>query len=73
MIDDPSALPSYEILCPYCGERISVMTDAVAVPDEVVERQRWIEDCSVCCKPIELSLAVDADGDTTVVARRDDE
>jgi transcription elongation factor Elf1 len=35
--------------CPYCNERISVMLD----PSE--KRQQYIEDCEVCCNPIEIT------------------
>lgn len=35
--------------CPHCGERISVVLDLSA------GSQRYIEDCVVCCNPIEIS------------------
>ncbi|MBT5472239.1 MAG: CPXCG motif-containing cysteine-rich protein [Nitrospina sp.] len=35
--------------CPYCGQRISVLLD-LSVP-----AQSYIEDCEVCCRPIEIS------------------
>jgi transcription elongation factor Elf1 len=35
--------------CPHCGERISVVLDLSA------GYQRYIEDCEVCCNPIEIS------------------
>jgi hypothetical protein len=38
--------------CPYCGARISMVVDP-SVPE-----QRYIEDCEVCCNPIELTLVV---------------
>jgi transcription elongation factor Elf1 len=41
--------------CPYCGETISM------VLDESVKRQRYIEDCEVCCKPIEISYEIEDD------------
>ena len=34
--------------CPYCWERISMVLD----PEE--ETSDYIEDCEVCCRPIEL-------------------
>lgn len=64
-MDEPTLLPSFEILCPYCGERISVMAEST------VGDQRFIEDCTVCCKPIEFELTIDRDGDPVVVARRE--
>lgn len=38
-----------EIECPFCGEMISILVDTS------VEEQTYIEDCSVCCRPIEIS------------------
>jgi len=38
--------------CPYCGEEISMVLDVS------VRRQSYVEDCEVCCKPIEISYAV---------------
>ena len=40
--------------CPYCGEQISM------VLDPSVRRQTYVEDCEVCCNPIEISYAVEA-------------
>lgn len=54
------------IQCPYCGEQIEILIDTS------VESQAYIEDCSVCCRPIELSVDID-NGDSSVIARRDDE
>lgn len=34
--------------CPHCGERISMMLDLSS------GYQRYIEDCEVCCNPIEI-------------------
>lgn len=46
--------------CPYCGESIEVMVDASAGD------QRYVEDCSVCCRPMVIGVALDADGDPVV-------
>ncbi|WP_157691166.1 CPXCG motif-containing cysteine-rich protein [Polaribacter sp. Hel1_33_78] len=37
--------------CPYCWEEISMILDAS------VREQTYIEDCEVCCNPIELTAA----------------
>lgn len=42
--------------CPYCGEGITVVIDTSAAG------QAYVEDCEVCCQPIELSFAVDDEG-----------
>jgi len=36
--------------CPYCWERISMILDSSE------EESNYIEDCEVCCRPIELSF-----------------
>ena len=41
---------SATIGCPYCGEQIELAVDCS------VERQEYIEDCSVCCRSITLSV-----------------
>jgi hypothetical protein len=38
--------------CPYCAEQISMLLDTS------VQRQTYIEDCEVCCHPIEVCYAV---------------
>jgi hypothetical protein len=42
--------------CPWCGESIELLVDCS------VEQQDYIEDCSVCCSPINVSVVVDQDG-----------
>jgi transcription elongation factor Elf1 len=41
--------------CPYCGEEISVILDLSA------GAQSYIEDCEICCRPIEIAYEVDGD------------
>ena len=53
------------VACPYCG----APTDVHVEPGS----GSYIEDCTVCCQPIELTVSIDADGGTTVEARRGDE
>ena len=36
--------------CPYCWERISMVVDLS------VGQQSYIEDCEVCCRPIQLDI-----------------
>jgi hypothetical protein len=54
------------IQCPYCGESIEIVIDGS------LEQQSYIEDCFVCCRPIELSVTVTGE-EVTVDAKRDDE
>ncbi len=39
--------------CPYCWEEISVLLDPS------VARQIYVEDCEICCNPIEISVSFD--------------
>ena len=55
--------------CPCCGETIVVPVDAGAG-----EAQEYVEDCPVCCRPVECLLEVGADGELlSLDVRRDDE
>ena len=40
--------------CPYCHQKISMLLD-ISEPG----RQFYVEDCEVCCKPIQISYASD--------------
>lgn len=54
--------------CPYCGEAFTTLADWSA------GAQRYVEDCPVCCRPIEFRLEVGTDGAPAgvSVAREDD-
>ncbi|HEV8130872.1 MAG TPA: CPXCG motif-containing cysteine-rich protein [Acidobacteriota bacterium] len=39
-----------EIECPYCGESLEI------VIDPSVASQTYIEDCQICCKPIQIRV-----------------
>lgn len=45
------------VICPYCGEDVELAVDpgGGAV-------QRYIEDCEVCCRPMELTVTWDEEG-----------
>jgi hypothetical protein len=45
-----------EITCPHCGESIEVVLDLSE------SEQSYIEDCSVCCRPINIRVS-SADGE----------
>jgi hypothetical protein len=54
--------------CPYCGEPFETGVDCSA------GSQSYVEDCPVCCRPIEVALHVGHDGRLLgVEATRDDE
>jgi len=41
--------------CPYCWKSISMLLDSSQ------EYQKYIEDCEVCCNPIELEIKFEAE------------
>ncbi len=55
------------VSCPYCGETIEVMIDCS------VYEQSYIEDCQVCCRPINFAVTVHADDDVTVTVSHENE
>lgn len=50
--------------CPYCGAQISM------VFEELYGHQTYIEDCEVCCNPIQISYEVEDGVITHVDASR---
>jgi len=44
------------VQCPYCGERLETRVDLTAGERE------YIEDCEVCCRPIELGIELEDNG-----------
>ena len=55
------------IQCPYCGEIIDIAIDCS------VGHQQYIEDCSVCCRPITITATTTESGIDQVSARSEDE
>ena len=58
------SLQTHQVQCPYCGELIEVDVEPLE------ESQSFIEDCSVCCRPIQFEAASNSDGEMEVVANR---
>jgi|TARA_B110000211_G_scaffold139355_1_gene159310 transcription elongation factor Elf1 len=56
-----------DIYCPYCGESQTVLIDTSE------EEQTYIEDCQVCCRPIDFIVSVDNQGDVVVEIRHENE
>ena len=46
-------LPEKRIDCPYCGEKIVVVVDTSA------GSQSYVEDCQVCCQPMQITVETD--------------
>jgi transposase-like protein len=55
------------VKCPYCGEYTTLSIDACA------EDQRYVEDCSVCCRPMTVDVHVDEDGVPLVTVESENE
>jgi hypothetical protein len=54
--DGLNATEFVTIQCPYCGESFDTLVDVSAGSFS------YVEDCQVCCQPIELGGEVDEDG-----------
>jgi hypothetical protein len=52
------------VQCPWCGESFVTFFDASA------GEQSYIEDCQVCCRPIEMSFRQTMGGDVECRAER---
>lgn len=60
-----SGFDPVQISCPYCGELIDIQVDMGNTG------QSYVEDCSVCCRPILISASLDEDGAPSVSATRE--
>ncbi|MGH8288193.1 MAG: CPXCG motif-containing cysteine-rich protein [Steroidobacteraceae bacterium] len=56
-VGDPcEKLQSRIVQCPYCGEAYETVVDLSTGSTS------YIEDCRVCCRPIEFNLEIEDDG-----------
>jgi hypothetical protein len=62
-----NTLEEVSLGCPNCGESISIFVDGS------VEQQVYVEDCSVCCRPILLAVNCDELSGISVVASREED
>ena len=46
-------LQTHELTCPYCGENIQLFLDCS------INSQEYIEDCQVCCRPINVIINIE--------------
>lgn len=53
--------------CPYCGEQIELLVDCS------VATQEYVEDCSVCCRPIVVVIETPADDTPHVHVRTEND
>lgn len=56
-----------EVLCPYCGQWLWIAVDLAGG-----RRQRWMTDCEVCCRSIDVEASIDETGEVRVVATSED-
>ncbi len=50
--------------CPYCGEPVQLVID-----DVDGEEQDYIEDCQVCCRPMQVSVRFAVNGELEITLR----
>lgn len=54
-----------EVQCPFCGEPFTIVVDTS------VSSQSYIEDCYVCCRPIQFRVSCEEGELVSVSADRD--
>lgn len=57
-----------ETTCPACGEEVTLLVDETAG-----RRQAYVEDCWVCCRPMQVLVTVHAVDEVDVEVRSTDE
>ena len=57
----------YSFSCPSCGATLSVRTDLSGGA-----RQRFIQDCEVCCRPIQIEVRFEGEEITYFCAEASD-
>ena len=62
-----NSLKSANIRCPYCGESIKIEIDCS------IEQQSYIEDCQVCCRPIDFAVTINENGNPRIEVSREDD
>jgi hypothetical protein len=62
-----SLLQNCIVICPWCGEVIELVVDSS------ISVQEYIEDCSVCCQPINVYAVVDEAGEVDLRVTTDRE
>ena len=67
-LGDGIAQQAAEVECPYCGEWTTIRLDPSSGP-----RQRYVEDCPVCCRPWEVRVAYHGDGSASVELSDEDD
>jgi hypothetical protein len=66
--DDDGMDDTASVICPSCGEEIELVLDPGGGPV-----QEYVEDCEVCCHPMQLTVTWDDDGVAHAHAVSDDD
>ncbi|MRI35507.1 CPXCG motif-containing cysteine-rich protein [Endozoicomonas sp. OPT23] len=61
------SLETTKMHCPNCGELIELLIDCS------IESQEYIEDCQVCCRPININVTLDQQEEPQVTLTSQDE
>ncbi|HEX8903762.1 MAG TPA: CPXCG motif-containing cysteine-rich protein [Longimicrobiaceae bacterium] len=67
-VGDGTADTSATVDCPYCGQAVEIVLDPGSGT-----HQEYVEDCEVCCRPWNVTVAYGSDGAATVEAEAADE
>lgn len=62
-----NTLEDFSLQCPNCGEAVDIFVDSS------VERQVYVEDCPVCCRPMLLEVNCNELSGISVTASREDD
>ncbi len=57
-----------DVWCPFCGEAGTLSIDVTAG-----RRQQYVEDCWVCCRPMEVTVIVHSHDEVDVSVEPSDE
>lgn len=60
-------LEERQVECPYCGETLDVLIDSS------IEHQNYIEDCQVCCRPINFDVILNHTGEISLTVSQEDD
>jgi transcription elongation factor Elf1 len=55
-------MDEYFFQCPYCWEQISMLVDTSQ------SSQNYVEDCEICCNPIQISVTTENQEITSFLA-----
>jgi hypothetical protein len=67
-LGDGTADTDADVSCPYCGEPVTIALDPGSGT-----RQEYVEDCQVCCRPWQVTVAYTADGSAVVDVQAQDD